>query len=66
MKWLGLNEKEMNTTHFMLTPQLNISSIKEDIENRCVCLGKTEYKKVYETIRLIKTSINFNYDWINN
>ncbi|MGM1034213.1 MAG: hypothetical protein ACQEXK_17295 [Bacillota bacterium] len=64
MKWLGLNEKEMNTTHFMLTPQLNISSIKEDIENRCVCLGKTEYKKVYETISLIKKIII--YDWINN
>ncbi|MGE6716972.1 hypothetical protein ACQKGD_06280 [Peribacillus frigoritolerans] len=64
MKWLSLNEKEINTTYFMLTPQLNISNIKEDIENRCVCLGKTEYKKVYETIRLIKTIII--YDWFNN
>lgn len=61
MKWLSLNEKEINTTSFMLTPQL---SIKEDIENRCVYLGKTEYKKVYETIRLIKTIII--YGWINN
>ena len=54
----------MNTTDLMLTPQLNISSIKGDIENRCGCLGKTENKKVYETIRLIKTIII--YDWINN
>lgn len=61
MKWLSLNEKEINTTSFMLTPQL---SIKEDIENRSVCLGKTENKKVYETIRLIKTIII--YGWINN
>jgi hypothetical protein len=66
MKWLGLNEKVMNTTYFMLTPQLKISNIKDVIDNRCVCHGKTVYKKVNETITLIKTSINFNYDWINN